>query len=149
MPTPLCSQAAHRCPTAVQSSPRVFRCGWLLIGAAVFRKEKDLASLKLQKGKMLDKRRCVSSGLLVASASVWQRFGRRSTPSHFTKATDTRNTLYVLRWTRAVQSLDTMAVVHAGQESEPNPAAPAGESAASSQAEGGKKTKVSIDMDEL
>ena len=76
-------------------------------------------------------------------------FGRRSTPSHFTKATDTRNTLYVLRWKRAVQSLDTMAVVHAGQESEPKPAAPAVESAASSQAEGGKKTKVSIDMDEL
>jgi len=36
----------------------------LLIGAAaaIFRKEKDLASLKLQKGKMLDKRRCASSG---------------------------------------------------------------------------------------
>ena len=44
-----------------------------------------------------------------------------------------------------------MAVGPADQESEAQPAAPAGESAASSRsaAEGNKKEKVSIDMDEL
>lgn len=51
-----------QCPAAVRLRARVVRCGRLLIGAAaaIFRKEKDLASLKLQKGKMLDKRRCAS-----------------------------------------------------------------------------------------
>lgn len=42
-----------------------------------------------------------------------------------------------------------MAVGPADRESEAQPAAPAGESAASSAAEGNKKEKVSIDMDEL
>ena len=71
------------------------------------------------------------------------------TPFHFTIPTDTRNAWYVLRWKRAVQSLDTMAAGPADQESEAQPAPPAGESATSSAADGNKKEKVSIDMDEL
>jgi len=117
-------------------------------------KEKNLASLKLKKGRMLDKKRFVRSCALTclrpdaaAICELHRGAGGRFLICWHPDPLNLRDLCMHVRWKRAVKSLDTMAVEATGEASAAEPAAAA--AAASQSSSSGASAKVTIDMDEL